>query len=234
MYDLMDSQGAHLQPGGMALKAGAAAPAQAGMARQGNSGALGLRAMLRMLDVVDYGMLVVVDENYVIFANQGARAEMDEEHPLQLLGRDLRARCPRDVAALRQALSGAVHRGMQTMLSLGGDDAENISVAIMPLLEPGEAPAALVVLGKRAVCEDLSSDAFARLHALTLAETRVLKQLCAGVRPDDIAKGLGVKLTTVRTQIGSIRAKTGSHDIGALVHRVARLPPLPCVARRAV
>ena len=191
------------------------------------------RALARMLDVVDYGMLLVVDETHVVFINQIARAELDEDHPLQLLGRDLRVRAPRDVAPLRLALSNAMSRGVQAMVTLGGTVGEGISIAIVPVIEPGEAPAALIVFGKRRVCEELSSDAFARLHGLTLAESRVLKLMCAGYRPGDIARAFDVKLSTVRTQIASIRAKTGSHDIGAVVHRVARLPPLPSVVRHA-
>ncbi len=221
MYDLMNAPTVQVQP-----MFGDVRPATVA------ASAISARAMARMLDVVDYGMLVVVDETYVVFVNQVARAELDAEHPLQLLGRDLRARCPRDVGALRQALSSAVRRGMQSMLMLGRANGEGVNVAVVPLVEPGEAPAALIIFGKRVVCEDLSTDAFARQHELTSAETRVLKRLCAGSRPQDIAHSLGVKLTTVRTQITSIRVKTGSRDIGGIVHRVARLPPLPCVMRR--
>jgi DNA-binding CsgD family transcriptional regulator len=61
---------------------------------------------------------------------------------------------------------------------------------------------------------------------LTPAETRVLELLCAGVRPTEIAGRAGVAVSTVRTQIGSIRAKTGAASIRELVRQVAVLPPL--------
>jgi len=187
--------------------------------------------LARLLDVVDYGMLLVLDDGCVVFANRVARAEMNDEHPLQLLGRDLRARCPRDVVSLHNALAGALRRGVQALLKLGGAG-QGIHIAVVPMADAGE-PAAAIVFGKRRVCEELSIDAFARHHGLTLAEARVLRHLCSGERPQDIAFGLGVKLSTVRTQIGSIRAKTSSRDIGAIVQCAARLPPLPCVTRRA-
>lgn len=192
----------------------------------------GLRALARMLDVVDYGILQVVEDGCVLFANQAARAEMNDDHPLQLLGQNLRARCPRDVVRLHAALSGALQRGMQAMLKLGATTGHAVHVAVVPLTDTGQ-PTAVIVLGRRRVCEDLSSDAYARQHGLTAAESRVLRHLCAGDRPQDIADMVGVKLSTVRTQIGSIRAKTDSRDIGAIVQLVARLPPLPCVTRRA-
>jgi DNA-binding CsgD family transcriptional regulator len=67
---------------------------------------------------------------------------------------------------------------------------------------------------------------FARSHDLTLAETRVLEALSEGLQPNDIAARHGVGISTVRSQIGSIRSKTRSDSIGALVRQVAVLPPL--------
>jgi len=191
------------------------------------------RLLARMLDVVDYGMLIVVDEARVVYANQVARAELDHEHPLQLLGRELRPRSPRDLAALRQALLNALRRGAQAMVTMRGAAGGSVSVSIVPLLDDGAAPAALLVFGKRRACEELSTDAFAREHGLTSAETRVLKHLCAGQRPADVARMGGVKLSTVRTQISRIRDKTGSPDIGGVVGQVSRLPPMLCLVRRA-
>jgi DNA-binding CsgD family transcriptional regulator len=46
------------------------------------------------------------------------------------------------------------------------------------------------------------------------------------VRPTEIAQRQSVAVSTVRTQIGSIRAKTGAGSIRELVRQVAVLPPL--------
>ena len=59
----------------------------------------------------------------------------------------------------------------------------------------------------------------------------MLAALCAGQRPSEIAAALCVALSTVRTQIGSIRAKTGAESIRALVRQVAVLPPLVSALR---
>lgn len=99
---------------------------------------------------------------------------------------------------------------------------------MLPIEDAGLGPPAqaVVVMGKRAVCGELSAEAFARQHGLTPAELRVLKQLCAGHPAAEIAMMRSVALTTVRTQISSVRDKTGSPSIGAPVRSVARLPPL--------
>jgi DNA-binding CsgD family transcriptional regulator len=197
----------------------------------GGAGATG--ALARMLDMVDFGMLLVVDATHVAYANQVARAELDETHPLRLDGGALTVRDAREAQPLRIAIDAARQRGVQSMLRIGVATASATPVAIVPLRETSETPMVLLLFGRRRVCEDLSADAYARVHALTLAETRVLKLLCAGRRPGEIARSLGVKLTTVRTQIGAIRAKTGARDVGTILHQLSRLPPMPSWMRRA-
>jgi DNA-binding CsgD family transcriptional regulator len=54
----------------------------------------------------------------------------------------------------------------------------------------------------------------------------VLEHLCTGQDPTDIAEQLGVAISTVRTQVSSIRQKTGASNIRELVRKVAVLPPL--------
>lgn len=189
---------------------------------------VGAWLLARMLDAVPNCMLLVQDDGVVVFANLAARRELDEFHPLQLLGRELRVRRPQDVAPLREALHAASRKGLQRMLTLGDAGTETVTLSVTPASEAaiGEPAGSTLVFGKRNVFEDLSVDAFARHHNLTPAEARVLKQLCAGRRPSDVAREQGVALCTVRSQIGSIREKTGAADIGALVMMVAKLPPL--------
>lgn len=181
------------------------------------------------LDEVDYGMLLLVDTNRLVHANHAARVELDRDHPLQLLGRELRARDPHDVAPLQAALQNAAQRGLRKLVSLG-TGGQRMSASVVPL---GDATT-LVILSKRQVCEPLSVQGFARGHGLTSAETRVLVALCQGVPPGEVATELGVGIATVRSQIGSIRQKTGAESIRNLVHQVAVLPPLMSVLRHAM
>jgi len=74
-----------------------------------------------------------------------------------------------------------------------------------------------------------------RLRAvLDAAETRVLVALCQGIPPGAAAAEIGVGIATVRTQIGSIRQKTGAQSIRALVRQVAVLPPLMGALRQVM
>ena len=188
-----------------------------------------------MLDEIDYGMLLLADEQTVVHANHLARSELDATHPLQLLGHQLRVRRSADLAPLRSALSDAVQRGLRRMVLLG-DGNERITVAVVPLAGSadrgqGQEAHTLLVFGKRHMCPALSALWFARSHGLTPAESRVLVGLCEGQAPGAVAAAQHVALSTVRTQIGSIRAKTGAASIRALVRQVAVLPPLVSALR---
>ena len=194
--------------------------------------------LTRMLDEIDYGMLLLGTDAQVIYINHAARVELDGDHPSQMLGRALRTQRAQDVAPLYDALAAA-RRGLRKLVTLGSGD-QRVCVSVVPLpagaglRSEDEGPATLLVLGKRQVCEQLSVQGFARSVRLTPAETRVLEQLCAGVRPTAIARQQGVAVSTVRTQIGSVRAKTGAASISELVRQVAVLPPLVGALRGGV
>lgn len=179
------------------------------------------RLLARALDELDYGIVLLDAAGHVLHRNHRAQRMLGGDHALLLLGNQLRARDPRDVAPLYEALHAAAERGLRKLLLLGPRDARQV-VALVPM-EPG---VAALMLARDHVCEDLSIECFARTHGLTAAETRVLAGLSRGDSPEQIRHERGVKLSTVRTQIGSIRAKTGAESITVLVRMVAALPPM--------
>ena len=220
--------------------------------RAAAAGQLGL-CMTRMLDEIDYGMVLVSADAQVAYLNHAARLELDGEHPLQMLGSALRAQRPQDVAPLHDALASA-QRGLRRLVMLGAGT-QRVSISVVPLPGGGQdahaaesadcahggrppheglRPTTLLVLGKRQVCEQLSVQGYARSMRLTPAETQVLELLCAGVRPTQIARQQNVAVSTVRTQLGAIRNKTGAAGISDLVRQVAVLPPLLTVLRGGV
>jgi len=186
-----------------------------------------------MLNEIDYGMLLIGNNFLVLHANHVAREDLDIQHPLRLDGRELRARLPRDATPLHDAVVGACQHGRRRLVALG-EGHQRVTIAVVPLPATNAGPiGALVMLGKRQVCQALSVEAFARCHKLTPAETVVLKALCSGARPSEIALQHGVALSTVRTQVSSIRAKTDAQTIGSLVRMVAMLPPMVSALRHA-
>ena len=184
------------------------------------------------LDEIDYGVLLLSDTGRAIHINHAACDELDGSHPLHLVGRELHARRPQDVGPLHAALQAAAQRGLRKLLTLG-DGAQRVSASVVPITRAGAdgVAATLLLLGKRRVCGELAAQGFARAHGLTGAETRVLTALCNGIPPGEVAEQLGVAISTVRTQIGNIRVKTGAQSIRDLVRQVAVLPPMMGVLR---
>jgi DNA-binding CsgD family transcriptional regulator len=184
------------------------------------------------VDEVDYGLLLLSADRQVLHVNQAARQALRGEHPLVLLGGELRARSSHDAAPLLDALRLAAERGLRHLLSLG-EGGRRVHLSVVPLGAAGADAGVLVVLGRRQVSGVLAVQCFARAHRLSTVEEQVLHALCEGLAPSQIAADHGVKIATVRTQISSIRAKTGTSTIRDLVQMVARLPPLVGVLRLA-
>ena len=87
-------------------------------------------------------------------------------------------------------------------------------------------PLALLLFGLCPNKEPLTIQLYARSCGLTPAETRVLLGLAEGLVPKQIASKHEVLLSTVRTQISSIRDKTGTRRLGDLMQGLVSLPPI--------
>ena len=184
--------------------------------------------LARMLDEIDYGLLLVSADAQLRYANGLARLEVTGMGRLQLVQGRLVALEGLEQAALRSAVANAA-LGRRSLLTVGLNG-QALSLAVIPMPagdEPddGAEPLALLVFNRPQHCAELTVEFFARSQRLTGAESRVLLRLCQGSKPNDIARQQGVAISTVRTQIGSIRDKTRSTSIQDLIRRVADLPP---------
>ena len=178
----------------------------------------------RLLDEIDYGLLLLDADGRLMLANRMARLECAAGRALARQGEQVRAARAQDAPAWTSALADAA-RGRRTLLCIGGDDAV-VTLAVIPLALGMTRPCALLIVGRRRLCETLSIEMFARHHRLTGAEMQVLQALCRGLEPSDIASQFGVTMATIRTQVTAIRSKTDASSIRELVRRVAALPPM--------
>ena len=85
-----------------------------------------------MLDEIDYGVLLLDGDGQLLHLNHVARCELDGEHPLWLLGRQLCTREAADRERLHDALAAATQRGLRRLLLLG-QGAHRVTVAVVPL-----------------------------------------------------------------------------------------------------
>lgn len=180
-----------------------------------------------VLDELAYGVAVATGEGELLHANQAARHELDRRRSLGLHNGRLRVRLPDDAKVLQDALAKAVN-GKRSLISLGSAEAGRVSLAVVPVRrdpEAGPAHAALL-FSRPSVCGSLMLFFFARSHALTSTEENVLAILCQGYSAPQVAEQLHVAVSTVRSHVRSLCAKTRSSGVRELVNRVAMLPPV--------
>ncbi len=195
-------------------------------------------SLWRVLDEIDYGLILVNGDGVVQHANHLARYELARGHFLRVVqsapaaketvqGQLEAAHQTSEVnAQLLRGIRGAT-QGLRHMLTLRREG-DSLPVACVPLFQPfeGQAASVLVMLGRQSATPNLALTFFAREHGLSQAEECVLRGLCKGQEILDIAAANGVAESTIRTQIRSLRDKTQCHSIRVLVQQVAALPPV--------
>ena len=132
----------------------------------GTPNSLGLMAgvLVRMLDEIDYGLLLVTVTGSLRFANQLALQALRGGGGLRLAGGTVFAPCGSEQAALRTALSDA-GRGLRRLLNLDAVGA-GMSVAVLPLpaqdsdldADGAGESLAMLVLGKQSADQTLTLD----------------------------------------------------------------------------
>lgn len=183
--------------------------------------------LLRLLDEIDYGLVLVSARGDILHANHLARHELASGRLLNGLVGETLATCTAELGTqLAAAIQGAV-QGRRRLLYLahGG---HLLPVAVIPMARALEDPnpSVLLVMARQRAGDNLALQMFAREHSLTPAEESVLRALCDGRDVDEIAVQNGVAESTVRTQVRSLRDKTGAGGIRQLVQRVLALPPV--------
>ena len=180
-----------------------------------------------VLDELAYGVVVTTGAGAVVHANHAARHELGRQSTLRLVNGRLRVQSPLDLQTLHGALAKAAG-GRRSLIALGGGPAQRLSLAVAPMrpTQDGAPFQAALVFSRPTVCGSLMLCFFARSHSLTQAEENVLTILCQGYSAPEIATQLKVAVSTVRSHVRSLCAKTRTSGVRELVNRVAMLPPL--------
>ena len=180
-----------------------------------------------VLDELAYGVAVATGQGDLVHANHAARRELGSQRALRLQNGRLRVQSPQDMQVLHDALTKAA-AGRRSLITLGTTEDERLSLAVVPVrrARDGAAGHAALMFSRPSVCGALMLCFFARSHALTPAEENVLSILCQGYSAPEIARQLHVAVSTVRSHVRSLCAKTRSSGVRELVSRVAMLPPV--------
>lgn len=188
-----------------------------------------------VMDELAYGVLVTSLDNQVLHANQAARHELARRRVLGVRDKLLYGCSPEDGKALQEAVT-KVGQGKRSMVTLSTPDGFSLTMAVLPLKvdETTGVVRAAFMFSRASVCESLMLCFFARSHSLTATEEHVLGILCQGYSAPEVAAQLKVAVSTVRSHVRSLCAKTRSSGVRELVNRVAVLPPVAPSLRHEV
>lgn len=184
-------------------------------------------ALALLMDELAHGVLVTTLQGRLLHANQLAHRELARKRVLDVHQGVVRACAPADARILHEALARA-GEGKRGLIGLHAAEGVLVCLAVVPLIaqEPGKPPKAALLFARTSVCEEPMLGFFARRHALTATEEHVLRILCQGFSTPQIAARMDVAVSTVRSHVRSLCAKTRSNGVRELVNRVAVLPPV--------
>ena len=188
---------------------------------EGAAGSLSL-----LMDELAYGVLVVNVRGWLLHANHAAQRELARHAWLTVQDGIVQAVDPAQARLLVQALHKA-EGGRRSLVPLR-TGRQRLSVAVVPLRahRAHEPRSVALLLSRPAVCDPVMLCFFARAHGLTPSEEQVLGILCQGYSAPEVALQLKVAVSTVRSHVRSMCAKTNAHGVRALVGQIAVLPPI--------
>ena len=179
-----------------------------------------------LLDELAHGVMVTSIEGRLVHANQAAQHELARRRVLTKRNSVLHGCTPESAKALRDALA-KVGEGKRSLIMLAAEEGPGLALAVLPLkTQAGRATKAALLFARASVCDALMLGFFARSHGLTATEEHVLGILCEGFSAPQIAIEMKIAVSTVRSHVRSLCAKTRSSGVRELVSRLAVLPPV--------
>jgi len=191
--------------------------------------------LAKTLDTLRVGVVLTDGGSRILHANTSASAMFRRGGPVRHAGGRLHAEDEAATTEIRAAIETAARdecaMGKSGLaVRLGRRDTAPLVAHVLPLAK-GEVRARLDPKAVAAVFVSNGSDDEGRVTAasvafgLTAAETRVLSRILHGCNVVETADALGVAVSTVRTHLDNIFAKTGVSRQADLVRLVARIVP---------
>jgi DNA-binding CsgD family transcriptional regulator len=180
-----------------------------------------------VMDALAHGVVLATVKGQLLHANQAARHELARRQVLAVHEGRLHTADATQAKVLVQALAKA-EAGRRSLIALRCAARKRVSIAVVPLRTEAlqHTPSVALVFSRASVCDAVMLCFFARTHGLTPSEEQVLGILCQGYSAPEIAQQLQLAVSTIRSHVRSMCAKTNSNGVRALVGQVAVLPPI--------
>lgn len=194
------------------------------------------------LEHMPIALLMLSAEGKVLQINEAAAAILAGQSALRVTSRGLVAEIPSENQQLQRLIRGAISTGKGSGLEAGGSVLisrilkRDLHVLVAPLRTRAvrigkDVPVAAVFVSDPERQATSEVQVFAQLFGLTRAEARLAEILAAGCSSKEASEELGVAESTVKSQLKSIFAKSGTSRQAELV-RLVLLAPTRTTQRR--
>src|SRR5258706_7547883 len=183
-------------------------------------------------DLLQAGVILVDHDCKIIHANRAARAMLEKGSPIRSVHGELKTPLLRTTAALKKAVTLVAEPAIGRMrigVPVWQSDGDPAYIHVLSLMtgdthsRPELCTSAAVFV---TVCGGAAGppvEAVAALFGLTAGEIRIAERLLTGRTPAEIARDLALAMSTVRSHLASIFAKTGTSRQGDLVRLATQL-----------
>ena len=176
-----------------------------------------------LLERLEHPLFVIDADGAVLEANPAATRRIERREGLWL---DAGGRLSLRQAARWVPLSrwhAEVAAGRDVTLSLEADGGVPMQITLRAMTGGDTMGTPCWVMATIDRVVQTRTDAMRRRFRFTRTQARLAEMLCEGMRPTHAAEALGVKISTVRTHVGQMYEKTGTHSqaqLVALLHAV--------------
>ena len=179
-----------------------------------------------LVDELAHGVMIVNVQGWILHANRAALGALQRGVGLATTHGGLKLTSVADQNRLTLALTKAA--GGQRSLVRLSDTGGSTNLAVVPLNRQTSGPCDRIALlfSREDSCEPSLFASFAHSHRLTRTEEQVLQLLCRCHSAPEIATQMKVAVSTIRSHVRSLCAKTATHGVRQLINLVTALPPL--------
>jgi DNA-binding CsgD family transcriptional regulator len=179
-----------------------------------------------LVDELAHGVMIVNTQGWILHANRVALAMLQRGTGLGTTHGGLKLNAAADQTQLGMALAKAAV-GKRSLVRLAHATGHtHLTVVPLHRQPAGTCDRIALLFSREDACEPHQLAAFASTHRLTRTEEQVLHLLCRCLRAPEVALEMKVAVSTIRTHVRSLCAKTATRGVRQLINRVAALPPL--------
>jgi DNA-binding NarL/FixJ family response regulator len=190
--------------------------------------------MMNVLNAYAFGVIICDQGGRVKFANAAAETLARQGGAILLSRGQLSALARTEACRLADLIRDAATDGAGGAIQLTGRDGAITMLALVTPLprQPDQNHAGRALVSLRATADrlTLSATALAMMFGLTPSQASIALAIFEGKVPEKIALERGVRISTLRSHLAEIFARTGTEDQRDLVRLLGLLPPLAAAA----